>query len=152
MSGENLTLRSVEAVDIPEATALVWSVFLEFEAPGYSKEGIDEFRRFLDDIPKNVELRMIGCWKNDALVGLIAVRPPCHIALLFVDKAHHRRGIARLLWQTVLADASLVGGHTAVTVHSSPYAVGVYKRLGFIPTDAEQTINGIRFVPMRYEK
>ena len=36
------------------------------------------------------------------------------------------------------------------TVHSSPYAVEVYRHLGFVPTDEEQTVDGLRFTPMQY--
>ena len=35
------------------------------------------------------------------------------------------------------------------TVNSSPYAHEVYKHLGFVDTDNEQCISGIRFYPMR---
>lgn len=35
------------------------------------------------------------------------------------------------------------------TVHSSPYAVEVCHRLGFLDTDVDRTVNGIRFTPMR---
>lgn len=37
------------------------------------------------------------------------------------------------------------------TVNSSPYAVEVYRHLGFFPTDTEQVTNGIRYTPMRFE-
>ena len=30
--------------DLEEAINLVWRVFLEFEAPNYTQEGIDEFK------------------------------------------------------------------------------------------------------------
>ena len=34
------------------------------------------------------------------------------------------------------------------TVHSSPYAVEVYRHLGFVPTDSEQVTHGLRYTPM----
>lgn len=33
--------------DIKNALDLVWKVFKEFEAPDYSKQGIEEFRKFI---------------------------------------------------------------------------------------------------------
>lgn len=36
------------------------------------------------------------------------------------------------------------------TVNSSPYAVEIYRHLGFVPTDTEQITDGIRYTPMRY--
>jgi predicted GNAT family N-acyltransferase len=38
-----------------------------------------------------------------------------------------------------------------LTVNSSPYAVPVYAKLGFVPTDREQVQSGIRYTPMIYK-
>ena len=35
-------------------------------------------------------------------------------------------------------------------VNSSPYAVEIYRHLGFVPTDDEQSVDGLRFTPMQY--
>ena len=37
-----------------------------------------------------------------------------------------------------------------ITVNAAPYGVKIYKALGFIPTDKEQTVDGLRFTPMVY--
>ena len=37
-----------------------------------------------------------------------------------------------------------------ITLNSSPYGVPFYKAVGFVPTDEEKTVNGIRFTPMEY--
>ena len=72
-----------------------------------------------------------------------------HIALFFVDPAVHRKGIGRGLFQAYLA----AGGRGRVTVHSSPYAVEVYRHLGFSPTAGERlSPDGIRYTPMVWEK
>ncbi|MBU9737013.1 GNAT family N-acetyltransferase [Diplocloster agilis] len=34
-------------------------------------------------------------------------------------------------------------------LNSSPYAVPIYKKLGFRNTDTEQLMNGIRYTPMK---
>ena len=63
--------------------------------------------------------------------------------------AFHRQGIGRLLFQAYLAE----GGWGRVTVHSSPYAVEVYRQLGFFPTAEEQlSPDGIRYTPMVWEQ
>lgn len=59
------------------------------------------------------------------------------------------RGIGRLLFQAYLAE----GGRGRITVHSSPYAVEVYRHLGFSPTAEEQlSPDGIRYTPMVWEQ
>ena len=39
---------------------------------------------------------------------------------------------------------------TQITVNSSPYAVKVYERLGFMKTGEQQEKNGILFIPMMH--
>ena len=150
MFKELYDIKSLSKSDMRAAMDLVWRVFSGFEAPDYSDEGVAEFKRYIDEGPQDEQLRLWGCFIGDDIVGVIAVRPPCHISLLFVDKAHHRRGIARSLFSTVLSEKQIISGHDAVTVNSSPYAVEAYQHLGFVATDTEQLKNGIRYYPMRY--
>lgn len=130
------------------ALDLVWRVFQEFEAPDYSPEGIEEFGAYIrpDNIRQGLETGALRLWvrlEGEGVVGVLATRG-CHISLLFVDASFHRRGIARALYQGALAQL----GCREVTVHSSPYAQEAYRRLGFVPTGEEQTVNGLRFIPM----
>lgn len=153
---ECYTIRPVTiGPEVTPAMELVWSVFLEFEAPDYSEEGIREFRDYIQPdaiqtrLTKN-ELFLWACYDGDRTIGVIAARPPCHVSLLFVDKACHRRGIARALYGTMLDHFNGWCGCNEATVHSSPYATDAYRRLGFVPTGAEQTVNGLRFTPMKH--
>jgi len=152
---ETYNIRKLEIEEIEEALNLVWKTFEEFEAPDYSDEGVQEFKNFIvpeiinEKISKS-ELFMWGCFLGNQIIGVIASRPPCHIALLFVDKDFHRKGIARSLYNTVLDHYKENSKHTEMTVNSSPYALEVYRRLGFIDTDTEQLKNGIRFIPMKH--
>lgn len=63
-----------------------------------------------------------------------------HIALFFVDGAYHKQGIDRKLFETILINSTA----NELTVNSSPYAKDVYHRLGFIDSDVEQIVTGIR--------
>ena len=137
MVKEMFKIKPLSEADIQSALDLVWNVFTEFEAPDYSDEGVAEFKQFLDEAPPNEQLRLWGSFVDGVIVGVIAVRPPCHIALLFVDKKYHRRGIARSLFMNVLNDNLVMNGHDEITVNSSPYAVEAYRRLGFAATDTE---------------
>ena len=90
-----MTVTRLERAQQQEALALVWRVFLEYEAPDY---------------------------------------PP--------------QGVGRALFERLLADSP----RGALTVNSSPYAVEVYRALGFRKTAEEQSVDGIRFTPMEYVK
>lgn len=140
---------------IRDALELVWTVFQEFEAPDYSKEGIEEFKNFIEypSVIEKVnkgELCFWGCMDNGILTGVIASKGINHICLLFVKKEYHRRGIAKSLFQVVVKECRSKGDLSSITVNSSPYAVQVYNRLGFNAADQEQLVNGIRFTPMLY--
>ena len=69
---------------------------------------------------------------------------------MFVDKDYHRQGIARQLFDTVISELTINPDNKEITVNSSPYAVVVYKHLGFIKTAEQQEKNGMLFVPMKY--
>lgn len=143
--------------DIQNALNLVWSVFQEFEAPDYSEQGVREFEGFINiySIIKMMDRKEIafwGCYYNAALVGVIATIGKSHISLFFVQKEYHRQGIGRQLFQAMIDACKNDDSIKRFTVNSSPYATEVYHRLGFVDTDKEKTVNGIRFTPMEYLK
>lgn len=64
---------------------LAWEVFMQFEAPEYSDEGINEFYRSIHDDDYVSRLRVFGALSGNELVGMIATRNEgTHIALFFV--------------------------------------------------------------------
>lgn len=122
-------------------------------APDYSDEGIAEFYKVLDieavtDKIISGEHKIWGYFKDNTLVGVIRTRAPSHISLFFVDKKYQRQGIATGLLNTV-EDYYKKQKQGEITVYSSPYAVEIYKRLGFKVTGAEAEHNGIRSTPMK---
>ena len=147
-------VRPLSGTEIETAMALVRRVFDAFEAPEYSEEGIASFYSFIETqtMRRNWEsgnLRLWGAFDNAILAGVAAFRPPYHISLLFVDSQYHGRGIARSLLQEGFRDLQATFGTGTVTVNSSPYAVEIYRHMGFEAADTEQSVNGLRFTPMK---
>lgn len=155
MEPERYTVQAARPEQVEPALALAWRVFYEFEAPVYEPEGVRTFAEFIrpDGIRAHMEqgMRMWVCCAEDEVAGMLATRPPCHLSLLFVDKAHHRQGIARRLFEAMCGywRAEGLPPDTLVTVNSSPYAVPVYRRLGFVETSPERQEDGIRYTPMQ---
>ena len=143
---EPYPVRRLTREEIPVALELCWRVFLAFEAPEYSPEGIAAFRASLDNPQRNRQMDFYGAFDGETLVGVLSMRAPQHIGGFFVDAAYHRRGIGRRLFKAMQQDYA----RQVFTVHSSPYAVEVYRHLGFVPTGEEQTVDGLRFTPMQY--
>lgn len=138
-------VRELKESESEEALSLAWDVFMEYEAPDYSEEGIAEFYKSIHDESYLSKLRMYGAFMGNSLVGVIATRNEgAHIALFFVKGEYHGRGIGSQLFKAVLQ----ICPAGSMTVNSSPYAVPIYHHLGFCDTDKEQAVNGLKFTPM----
>ena len=87
-----------------------------------------------------------------AAIGVVEVRSPGHIGLLFICPDHQGRGVGRSLCETAVEAASrMLPRPPKVTVKSAPGAVAFYEKLGFLVAGAMTEFNGIRFVPMERE-
>ena len=150
-----LKYREIKQEELSETLDLVRKVFDEFEAPYYSEEGVASFYAFIDmdnmsEQYTNGSLYFYGCFVDNILVGMIAVKDFVHISLLFVDKQYHKQGIARNLFDHIIQVCREKNPCLKViTVNSSPYAVEVYHKFGFFDVSSEQVVDGIRFTPMK---
>jgi len=150
-----MIIRKLMPEELGEALALVWDVFSQFDAPDMEPQGIMVFRDFtqLHSIEKLVDSKVLtftGAFVSNKLVGVLAMRGPTHISLLFVDPVYHRRGVARALFEQAKKETS-GEVHRGITVNSSPYGVSFYRRLGFVKLEAEKEVNGMRITPMQFD-
>jgi predicted N-acetyltransferase YhbS len=128
---------------------------MEFEAPTYSEEGVQNFINdcIVDEAFEynytSGRFLMLGAFDNDKIIGMLAEKNGDHICLLFVDKDYHRQGVASALMREMVVALKLKGADR-ITVNSSPYALPFYRNFGFTETGEQQTVNGITFVPMVY--
>ena len=83
------------------------------------------------------------------LAGVVAVRGNAHLYHLFVAEQFHRKGIAKKLWQLAMKECLHEGNTGEFTVNSSAYALGVYKKLGFVAQPGPKEKNGVVFYPMK---
>jgi GNAT superfamily N-acetyltransferase len=91
-------------------------------------------------------------WRNDHLVGVLAMRDDSHVFHLFIATRWQGRGVGRRLWQRAMADAVRRAGTRRFTVNSSRVAVPAYRRLGFVETSGEVASPlGVLSTPMVYE-
>lgn len=145
---DDIVIRKMKENELDKIITLVMDVFMKYEAPDYTDEGINSFKDFVFDKEKVKSLKILVAETDGKIVSMIAVRNNTHIALLFTHEDYHRKGIAKRLFETV--KKGLDKG-TIMTVNSSPYAVDVYKKLGFVIEENEQTVDGIRFTKMKLE-
>ena len=146
---EELNLENLE-----EAINVIEDTFMKFEAPDYSKQGIESFFKFANyetikvNLSKN--MKMYVAKVNEKIVGVIGYRDNSHINLLFVLEEYQHNGIAKALYNLVLENCKNANTKR-MTVNSSPYAHNVYLKLGFIDDNQMQEVDGIKFYPMHKE-
>ncbi len=145
--------RIMKRGDEAKVSEFVSAVFNDHVAPGFSQDGIDEFMKYIK--PDAIETQLkenhfaFIATLGTEILGVIEVRDNNHIALFFVGSRFQRKGIGKKLLQKALELCGINDSKfSRITVNASPNSIMAYKTLGFEPTDVEQCINGIRFVPM----
>lgn len=151
-------IRRLTADEVDGALSLVRDVFMKFEAPVYSAEGVQTFTEQIIESEgfrvscRRGETPLYGAFDGEELIGVMGMRPTMsHINLAFVREDYHRKGAATALFKHLTEEVGRLRPEIKeITVNSSPYGLPFYKHMGFIPTDCEQTVDGIRFTPMIY--
>lgn len=148
-----LIIRPMEPGEEAKVCNLVTEVFMEFVAPLYGQEGVEEFLSYLT-VPALAgrvaeESFVLVARDGERLVGMTEVREHSHMSLLFTRTAMQRQGVGRMLLKSALDkclahDPALSG----LTVNASPNAVPFYEKAGFAATGDSTTHNGITFTPM----
>ena len=154
---KDILIRKITADEVESAMALALEVFMQFEAPDYGPAGVETFKKDIVENPEYLEnarkgtCPIYGGFDGETLVALIGMRSKTHINLVFTRKEYHRRGIARAIFNYLLQDVTQEDPSLeALTLNSSPYGLPFYLSVGFVPQGEEQTMNGIRFTPMKY--
>lgn len=145
--------RLMTSDDAEAVSLLVLASFEEYIAPEYTPLGVEAFRKFAaaDALCERAgeDHFVVVATLGGSMVGMIEFRHSDHVSLLFVDKAFHRQGLARILLDQGLAEARKRKPVVErVTVNSTRYGVPAYERLGFLQTGPERAVNGIVFIPM----
>ena len=145
--------RLMQPADAEAVSSLVLASFEEYIAPEYTPVGVEAFRKFAGAEAlrerAGADHFVIVATTSHCVVGMIEFRHSDHVSLLFVDKATHRKGVARALLEHGLAEArAREPGVERVTVNSTRFGVPAYDKLGFLQTGPERAVNGIVFIPM----
>ena len=75
-----MEIREIKSNEMKEAMNLVWQVFLKYEAPDYTEEGIKEFHKCINDESWLSARKHYGYFENNKLCGVISTKDTTHIA------------------------------------------------------------------------
>lgn len=152
---ERIYYRAMQSGEEEDVCSLVKMVFDKLVATDFLNKGIIEFYRFANPVSM-AERSVLGSFvllalQCEKIVGMIEFMPPNRISLLFVD--YRGQGIAReLLARAINKIQKERPDISFISVHSSPFAVKAYERLGFIVTGEKTTEYGITYIPMELRK
>ena len=148
----SMTIKPLGRSHVALASELIEAVSKQYSKDDFTVEGFDLFRSKVlhAGMKKNLEegYRYWGAFESAQLVGLIAMKPPAHLYNLFVSGDHHRRGIARALWNHVIHALD----PQCVTVYSSSYAIELYRKFGFVQSGEKLEDQGVICYPMVWRK
>jgi len=152
---KNITYREIYKGEEGDVCQLVMDCFNEYVAPGYSEEGIVEFSKYVTPAFTTYRLAnnhfILLALDIGIIVGVIEARNNNHISLFFVRTEYQNLGIGKKLNELAINKCKTVRSDiTNIEVHSSPYAVPIYGKLGFVKVNTEQIVNGMRFTPMTF--
>lgn len=149
----DLWIRPVRPSEVASASALVRESFARLASDDWDDEAR---QRFLDGCDPDSLGRKIaaatysaGAFRGDRLLGFLLMPSPTALGMLFVHPNSLRQGIATALWES--ARFRLKTGFpevTTVELNSTPFALGFYRTLGFVPLSAEFIREGARAVRM----
>lgn len=149
-----MIIRMLEKEDIPEAVKLIREGYDKFVAHDYTPEGTVRFYEYASEeatrarFEGGTHFSMVAV-SDGELIGIIEMRDYEHCSLFFVKARFHGQGMGRWLFEEAVAYSQIHKPNLqAITVHSSPYAVPVYKRLGFQTVGTLEEENGIVYQPM----
>lgn len=88
---------------------------------------------------------------DGTIAGFIAIRDGTHLFNLFVARTFQGQGIGRRLWEQALSQLPSCAAGLTITVNASPTAIPVYGAFGFRAVGGLEQIDGVAFVPMRWQ-
>jgi ribosomal protein S18 acetylase RimI-like enzyme len=148
-----LRIRTAVPEDSESISSLICVLVEKFIANEFSAQGRDFLLSTMTANAISQKIQSVYRYHvaevSGMLTGVVAVRDNTHLYHLFVAERFQRVGIAKKLWQFAMKECLSKGNTGEFTVNSSAYALGVYKKLGFVAQEGPKEKNGVVFYPMK---
>lgn len=149
-----MLVRILESKDIPETVKLIREGYDRFVAHDYTREGTVRFYEYASEealtarVETGTHFALVAV-KDGELIGIIEMRNFEQCTMFFVKAKAHGQGIGRWLFEEAVSHCHAHKHDLRkIVVNSSPYAVPVYKKLGFKAVGTLQEENGVVYQPM----
>lgn len=146
-------IRKATIKDAPGISDLIRPLAQQYIAHEFSPEGAANLLASMDAdaiegyLASGYEYHVAE--EEGVLVGVVGVRDNSHLYHLFVADGFRGRGLARELWRVARDACREAGNMGEFTVNSSRFAVGIYRKFGFVETGPPETNSGVTSIPMK---
>lgn len=146
-----MNIRRIEEKDLEAVSAICITSFSKSVAGTLSEEGISNFSKiaasdaFLTRMKEDNLMLVAEC--DGRIGGVIELKEGRHIAMLFVEPKHQKKGIGRELLSSALNYARV----DTVTVSASLSSVPAYRKYGFECKGDIAVSEGLVYQPMEIE-
>lgn len=148
----SVRIRRMEERDVELVSALCMRSFARSVASTVSEEGLSSFSRVADGAAflgrMKADTLMLVAEDDEAIRGVIELKEGRHLAMLFVDPDHQRKGVGRRLLSAALGHARV----DTVTVRASLSSVPAYEKYGFECTGEVGESAGLTYQPMALQR
>jgi GNAT superfamily N-acetyltransferase len=144
----SVLIRKVEPAELARLSSLCIDAFMGSVASTLTEEGIDTFKKIasVGSFANRMEVdnEMLACEDGGEVIGIVELKEGRHVAMLFVDPSHQKKGVGRSL----IAAALPYTRREILTVNASLTSVPAYLSYGFKCTGAVGELAGLKYQPM----
>lgn len=137
--------KTLDALRLSQITNELTGYIFEKEVPKWFEDELLE-ESFKERILSDEYEHFVYVEENEIL-GFIAIENKNRLFHLFVDKKHHKKGIAKELWNYVKEHYDI----SNMSVNASLYAIKTYESFGFVEEGEESEYLGLKYQPMSYK-
>jgi ribosomal protein S18 acetylase RimI-like enzyme len=137
--------KTLDALRLSQITNELTSYIFEKEVPKWFEDELLE-ESFKQRILSDEYEHFVYVQENE-IVGFIAIKNKNRLFHLFVDSKHHKKGIAKELWNYIKEHCDV----SNMSVNASLYAIKTYESFGFSVKGEECEYLGLKYQPMIYK-
>jgi GNAT superfamily N-acetyltransferase len=146
-------IRSLTSAHAADASAVIQESFLALAAADWRPDARSAFLEATAPSPLQIKMSTMtfaaGAFSDGGIAGVILMPSPSLLGLLFVRPRWLRIGIGQALWESARAHIETRFPEVqTVELNSTPYGVGFYKSVGFVPVSSEFERDGQRAIRM----
>lgn len=143
-------IREIEYEELKAASDVLWKSFYHAEKNNHSMAGMECFRDMTDSVSLAMNtfdgnIVLYGCFENDLLLAVGALKEKKHVLMLYVLPEHQNRGIGKKLLQFMESECFT----PCISLNASDCAIPFYEHNGYLICGKRSIAEGLISTPMK---